>query len=175
MQIIPIKLEYHLEILTHKMYSVAEHLSTERRISFYFDDKLVSQKSVAPGDLLSDDDCISELVRNYCQNKSGVYADIFRNHSNKVSLTSKKMEAWVIDGGIEVKAIVIIEKECYTVSLVTKSGEDSFMGKFKAMDFSEVLEKLRIFSMMLGGVSDDLTRHIDELSSDKVAEWIKWK
>lgn len=171
----PIKVEYYLEIMKHSMKASANHHGDKREVKFFFDDKLVSTKVVPEGDLLSDDDCISEIVENYCKNNVGVYADIFKRHSDKVSLVAKTVEVALDLYGIEVFVHVTVEKERYIVELTANNGDDRFVGTFKSVNFSEVLEKVRLFTSSLEGISVNLTEHISEISSDKIEEWIKWQ
>lgn len=171
----PTKIEYVFKIREHTMKASAEHLELARRITFYFDDKIVSEKAVPPGDFYTDDDCISELVKNYCKNQQGVYADLFRLHSDKVHLTSRILEFEIDNYGIKMNARVIVEKNKYHFEVSGADDADSFSGTFKADNFSEVLEKVRIFTTMLGGISESFSSHIDELSNDKVEVWIKWE
>lgn len=173
--IIPIKIEYQFQINNHTMRASAEHLELARRITFYFDDKIVSEKAVPPGDFYTDDDCISELVENYCRNQTGVFADLLKRHSDKVHLTAKKLEFLIDNYGIKMNASVVVEKGVYHFEVNGAEGVDAFSGTFKADNFSEVLEKVRIFTSMLGGISESFSKHIDELSNDKVEEWIKWE
>lgn len=175
MDIKPVKVAYNLEILNHKMMAKVKHLDDGRQISFYYDDKLVSEKKLPAGDLLSDDDCISEIVLEYSENNTGLFADIFRNHSDKVSLVSKLIEVIIEIYGLQIDVRVGIEKEKYIVKLSANDGNDTFVGTFKALNFSEVLEKTRIFTSTLEGVSTALADNINEISSDKVEERIKWK
>lgn len=174
-KITPLMTEYTLQIKEHTMRACAEHLELARRITFYFDDKIVSEKAVPAGDFLTDDDCISELVENYCRNQTGVYADLFKRHSDKVNLVSKKIDFAIENYGIKMTAHVVVEKEKYHIDVKDDVGSDSFSGTFKADNFSEVLEKVRIFTSTLSGISDDFSNHISELSNDKVEAWIKWK
>lgn len=173
-KITPIKIMYNLVILNHTMCAVAEHFEEFRKITFYFDDKIVSEKAIPPGDFLTDDDCISELVENYCKNKVGVYADLFKNHSDKVHLKDKILEFKIENYGITMFAHVTVEKNRYIIKVNGNNGEDVFSGSFKSENFSEVLEKVRIFTGTLVGISESFSSHINELSSDKVEEWIKW-
>ena len=173
--IIPQKVEYDLVVLNHTMRAVAEHLELARKITFYFDDKVVSEKAVPPGDYLSDDDLISELVENYCKSQNGVYADIFRRHSDKVHLVSKKLEFLIENYGIKMAATVIIEKNIYRIHVDGNNGDDTFSCIFRAVNFSEVLEKVRVFTNTIEGISDSLSMHISELATDKVEQWIKWE
>lgn len=172
--IIPVRVEYNFTILNHKMKASAEHLELARKITFYFDGKIVSEKAVPPGDFLTDDDCISELVEAYCKNTVGVYADIFKRHSDKVHLTSKTLDFELEYYGIKMLAHVLVEKEKYTFNVVGNDGADSFSGTFKSANFSEMLEKVRIFTSTLVGISETFSDNIDELSNDKVEQWIKW-
>ena len=175
MEIIPVKQEYDFTVMQHTMRAVAEHKIDSREISYYFDQKLVAKKILPRGSFLTDDDYIADIVAEYMKNNTGVYADIFRYHSDKVLLVSKSMELQLENNGIIINVQVLVRKEDYSLKLITQSGDDSFAGTFKATSFSEVLEKIRIFIGFLEGVSDDLTENIDKLSSDKVEEWIKWK
>jgi len=173
--ITPIKIEYILQIKEHVLKASAEHLENARKITFYFDDKVVSQKSIAPGDFLTDDDCISELVENYCKNQTGVYADLFRRHSDKVHLVAKTLDFVIENYGIIMNAHVTVEKGRYLIEVKGNNGEDVFAGTFRSENFSEVLEKVRIFTSTLTGISESFSAHINELSNDKVEEWIKWE
>jgi len=171
----PIKIEYNLQIKEHTMKASAEHLELARRITFYFDNKIVSEKAVPPGDFLTDDDCISELVENYCKSQTGVYADLFRRHSDKVHLVSKTLDFEIENYGLKMYAHVTVEKGKYIIEVSGNEGEDVFSGTFKSENFSEVLEKVRIFTATLVGISESFSSHINELSNDKVEEWIKWE
>jgi len=172
--ITPLKIEYNLRIKEHKLKASAEHLELARRITFYFDDKIVSEKAVPPGDFMTDDDLISDLVSNYCKNQVGVYADLFMRHSDKVHLVSKTLDFLIENYGIRMFAHVIVEKDKYIIEVKGNNEEDVFSGTFKAQNFSEVLEKVRIFTSTLVGISESFSSHINELSNDKVEEWIKW-
>ena len=97
----PLKMEYLFQINEHTMKASAEHLELARRFTFYFDDKIVSEKAVPAGEFYTDDDCISELVENYCKNKSGVYADLFSRHSDKVKLARPDHHGFAGDHGRE--------------------------------------------------------------------------
>lgn len=174
-KITPLKIEYVMKIKEHVMRASAEHLELARRITFYFDDKVVSEKAVPAGDFFTDDDCISELVRNYCKSTTGVYADLFSRHSDKIHMVAKKLEFLIENYGIKMNAYVTIENGKYSIEVNGGGDEaDTFSGKFKADNFSEVLEKVRIFTSTLGEISENFSSHISELSNDKVEEWIKW-
>lgn len=173
--ITPLKIAYNLQVKEHTMRAVAEHLELVRRITFYFDDRVVAEKNIEPGDFLTDDDCISEIVRNYCRNAQGVYADLFSRHSDKVQLVSKTLDFSIENYGLIMLAHVTVEKGRYFITVESGDGVDTFSCTFKAENFSEVLEKVRIFTNTLEGVSNSFSSHINELSSDKVEEWIRWK
>lgn len=172
--ITPIKIEYNFRINNHVLKASAEHLEEARKITFYFDERIVSERELPPGDFLTDDDCISELVENYCKNNTGVLADLFKNHSDKVHLTSKTMDFRIEYYGTEINANVIVQKDNYYIRVVGNNGADAFNGNFKSSSFSEVLEKVRIFTSTLEGISEGFSSHINELSNDKVEAWIKW-
>lgn len=173
-KMIPIKVEYDFFMKNHRMKAVAEHLELERKFTFYFDEKVVSEKIVPSGDFLTDDDCIRELVENYCKNHTGVYADLFKRHSDQVHLVSKTIEFVIESFGIHLQTYVTVEKGKYSFKVNENNGEDVFSGSFRAENFSEVLEKVRIYTSILGEISTTFSENIDELSNDKVEEWIKW-
>jgi hypothetical protein len=174
MKIIPIKTEYYFKIKQHKMRAVAEHGEEQRELFYYFDDKLVSKKAIPEGEFLTDDDFIREILEEYCKHHGGVYADIFNNHSDMVFLERKNVEVLVENYEVVINAKIRQEKNHYQVILSANNGEDTVSGDFKATNFSDVLEKLRIFINTLEGVSAELSQNIDELSNDKVLERIEW-
>lgn len=175
MEIVPIKQEYIFTVLNHTMHAVAEHKNDKRYLSYYFDDKLVAQKEIEGGDYYTDDDCICEVVDDYRKNNKGVYADLFNRHTDKIQLTTKLLEVNLVNSGIIINAKVKIVKEYYEIELATESGEDKFSGRFRAAGFSEVLEKMRLFTRTMEGVSDELAQNISILSNDKIEEIIRWK
>lgn len=175
MDIIPVRQEYTFSITTHTMKAVADHKNNERHLSYYFDEKLVATRVVEGGDFYTDDDCITEVVEDYRKNKKDVYADLFNRHIDKIKLTSKTLEVDLVNFGIVIKARVKIVKDFYEIELYTDNGDNSFSGKFKAADFSEVLEKMRLFTNTLESVSSDLAQNINILANDKIEEVIKWK
>lgn len=174
MTIEPQRLEYHLEVLNHTMKAVVLHLEKERKMSFYFDDKLVSERDVEKGSILTDAECINDLVVNYSKKNVGVFADIFKNHTDKVKLDAKIIEVKLVNFGIEILAKVTVEKDRYIMELSANNDQDKFLGTFASASFSDALEKLRLFTSTLEGVNENLTENISALSTDKVEEWIKW-
>ena len=127
------------------------------------------------GDYYTDDDCIREVVDDYKKNKTDVYSDLFNHHIDKIALTKKIIEVDLVNYGIVIKAKVKIVKYYYEIELFTDGGDNKFCGKFKASDFSEVLEKMRLFTSTLGEVSSELAQKITILSNDKIEEIIKWQ
>lgn len=65
--------------------------------------------------------------------------------------------------------------EKYHIEVKGANSIDSFTGTFQAVNFSEALEKVRIFTSTLSDISDDFSSHISELANDKVEAWIKWE
>lgn len=175
MEIKPIKQEYVFSVMNHTMRAVAEHKNDKRYLSYYFDDKLVATRERAGGEYYTDDDCIREVVDDYRKNNTGVYADLFNRHTDKIFLQEKLLEVELINNGIVLKAKVKIIKDYYEIELATDNGNNQFNGKFKAADFSEVLEKMRLFTYTLEGVSSELAQKISILSNDKIEEVIKWQ
>lgn len=175
MEIVPIKQEYDFSIGKHTMRAVAEHTDAIRKLSYYFDQKLVATKEISGGDYYTDDDCIREVIEEYKQRSTGAYADIFNNHIDRVYLVTKMLEVNLVNYGIVLNAKVKITKDTYEIDLRTDSGDNQVSGKFKAADFSEVLEKMRLFTNTLEGVSAELAQKISILANDKIEEVIKWQ
>lgn len=175
MEIIPVKQEYTFSVATHTMRAVVEHVNNKRHLSYFFDQKLVATKDVEGGEYYTDDDCITEVVEDYKKNRTDVYADLFNNHADKITLTSKIIEVDLNNYGIIIKAKVKIVKDFYEIELHTDGEENSFQGKFKAADFSEVLEKMRLFTSTLGDVSAELAEKINILSNDRIEKSIRWQ
>ncbi|MCQ2520372.1 MAG: hypothetical protein MJ107_07570 [Lachnospiraceae bacterium] len=175
MDIIPVRQEYVFSVASHTMRAVAEHIDDKRHLNYYFDEKLVVTKIIEDGDYYTDDDCISEVVEEYRKSKKDVYSDLLNRHIDKIVLTSKSLEVKLVNYGIVINAKVKIVKDYYEIELNTDNEENSFNGKFKASDFSEVLEKMRLFTSTLSGVSSELADKINILSNDKIEEIVKWK
>lgn len=175
MEIVPVKQEYIFTIAKHTMRSVVEHVGDKRKMDYYFDQKLVETKYAPGGDFYTDDDCIHEVVENYRKNNTNVYSDILNRHIDKIALAAKLIEVDLVNYGIVIKAKVKIIKDFYEIEFQTDNGENQFSGKFRAADFSEVLEKMRLFTNTMEGVSAELAQKIDILSNDKIEEIIKWQ
>lgn len=175
MEIIPVRQEYIFSVLNHTMRAVVEHVGNKRHLSYFFDQKLVATKEMDSGDYYSDDDCIREVVDDYRKNKTDVYSDLFNRHMDKITLTKKILEVDLVNYGLVIKAQVEIVKDYYEINLYTDGGDNQFTGKFKAENFSEVLEKMRLFTNTLEGVSQELALKINILSNDKIEEVIKWQ
>ena len=175
MEIVPRRQEYVFSVMKHTMRAVVEHEKDKRNLSYYFDEKLVATKVTEGGEYYTDDDCIREVVDDYRKNNTGVYADLFNRHSDKIFLNEKHLEVDLVNYGIVIKSKVKIVKDYYEIELATDNGDNYFSGKFKAVNFSEVLEKMRLFTNTLEGVSSELAQKISILSNDKIEEVIKWQ
>lgn len=175
MDIIPVKQEYIFSVTKHTMRAVCEHKDNKRYLSYYFDQKLVETKTIDGGEYYTDDDCIREVVEDYSKNNTNVYSDMFNRHIDKITLMEKHLEVDLVNFGIVIKAKVKIIKDYYEIELLANDGNDRFSGRFKALDFPEVLEKMRLFINTLGSVSTELAQNISILSNDKIEEVIKWQ
>lgn len=174
MEVRPIKQEYILAVANHSMRAVVLHKNNERQLSYYFDDKLITEKSMSGGQCYTDSDCIREVVDEYKKNNKGIFADLLNYHIDKVRLVSKLVELELINFGIPIKAVTKIIKDYYEVEIALKDGTDIFRGRIKADNFPEVLEKFRMFINTLEGVNAELTQNITLLSNDKIEEAIDW-
>jgi hypothetical protein len=85
------------------------------------------------------------------------------------------MEVLIENYGVNISVTIAETANQYDITMSTEDGCNTISGKFKASNFSEVLEKLRIFINTLEGVSDVLSQNINEFSNDKVMEKIKWQ
>lgn len=171
----PINIKYVSEIKDHILKVNVEHLELARRFSFYFDDKLVTEKAVGPGEFFTDDDCIKDMVQNYCLNNKGALADLFANHVDRVRLVEKYLEFIIENYGVRMRAYVSEKKDQYKVNVKAEGNSDEFSCTITASNFSDVLEKVRIFTSTLSNISDNFSNNIDELANDKVEEWIDWQ
>lgn len=175
MEVKPIKQEYVFSVEKHTMRAVIMHENNSRQVMFYFNDRLVSQKTVPGGEYYTDDQCVSEIVDAYRKNNVGVYADLFNHHADKIHLTAKIIEFDISNYGITAKASAKIVKDFYEVTMTTEDGNDVISGKIRANNFSEVLEKIRMFMYFLDGMSSEASKNITLLSSDKIREFISWE
>lgn len=175
MEIVPVRQEYVFSVISHTMKAVVDHVNDERHLNYFFDDKLVATKIMAGGEYYTDDDCIKEVVDDYKKNKKDVYADLFNNHMDKIRLAEKRLELNLVNFGIVLNTKVKIVKDYYEIDITTGDGDDQFHGKFKATDFSEVLEKMRLFINVMEGVSAEFAQNISLLSNDKIAARIDWQ
>lgn len=175
MNIIPKKITYYFKVKQHTMRAVAEHAESEREISYFFDEKLVSKKTIPSGTILKDDDFIRDILEEYCNHNNGLYADLFNNHSDMVRLEMKITEVVIESFEIVINVTIREEKNRYQVILSANDGEDRVVGDIKATNFSDVLEKLRIFINTLTSMSTELSQNLDELNDDKVMERIRWQ
>ena len=174
-QVQPILNEYLLTVANHSMRASVEHLELARRFSFYFDDKLVSEKALPAGDFLTDDDCIQELVDNYCKTQVGVYADVLKHHSDQVHLVSRTLKFTMKHFGISIDSSVVIQNQHYQIEMSVNNGQDTFSSSFQSESFSDVLEKFRFFTSIMENVNSNLSANIDQISNDKIEQWFKWK
>ena len=100
---------------------------------------------------------------------------MFKRHSDKVHLVSKTMDFLIENYGINLPVHITVEKGKYSFEIIGNNGDDVFSGTFRSENFSEVLEKVRISTGILTELSKDFSININELSNDKVEEWIKWE
>lgn len=175
MEIVPVRQEYVFSVISHTMKAVVDHVNDERHLNYFFDDKLVATKIMVGGEYYTDDDCIKEVVDDYKKNKKDVYSDLFNNHVDKIRLAEKRIELNLVNFGIVLNTKVKIVKDYYEIDITTGDGDDQFHGKFKATDFSEVLEKMRLFINVMEGVSAEFAQNISLLSNDKIAARIDWQ
>lgn len=175
MEIVPLRQEYIFSVTSHAMRAVVEHVEGKRKLSYFFDQKLVQTRWIEGGAYYTDDDCIREVVDEYRKSKTDVYADLLNRHTDKILLVTKLIEVDLVNYGIVLRTKVKIVKDYYELELFTEGGENQFSGRFKAADFSEVLEKMRLFTSTLEGVSLELAQKINILSNNEIEKVIKWQ
>ena len=174
MNLIPIKTEYNFEVMKHTARALLEHIDGNRKASYFFDDKLVSERVVPDGDVMTDDDCIADMLSEYSKNNTGVYADLYSKHADKIHLINKIVSVKVEEGPILVSLDVKCEKNSYTFSLVTNGGKDKIACKMEAADFSEAYEKARLLLHGMENMNSEISKHINEFTNDQIREIIKW-
>lgn len=173
-KIIPESLEYNFKVVNHAARATLEHIAGVRKVSYYFDDKLIGEKAIPGGELLTDDDCIVDIVQEYSSANKGVYADLVNNHSEIITLLNKKLRLTVEAGMFTVKFTSLWEKGFFSFSVTSNEGKDTIDCRIEATDFLEAFEKARFLLYGMESMSGEITKHISELASDKVMEFIKW-
>lgn len=173
-KIIPESLEYKFKIVNHTAKASLVHVAGVRKVSYYFDDKLIDEKVVPGGELLSDDDCIVDIVQEYAKTNTGVYADLFNNHADRINLLSKTMTLTVESGMFKVHFASTWEKGFFSFSVNSNEGKDTINCKIEANDFLEAYEKARFLLYGMENMNGEIAKHFSELASDKIMEIIKW-
>lgn len=177
MNLIPVKMKYTADVKGHALCVNVEYFELYRIFDFYFDNKKVSSKTVQnSSDTLyqNDDVKINEMIKEYCENKKDIFTDIFVRHADSVKLISKELQLKILDGFVELIVDVIVKENLYNISTHTKDNTGKFTGEFVANSFSEVLEKLRLFSGVLGDSNKELGKYIDSFSHDNIKEKYEW-
>lgn len=175
MKIIPELTEYNFEIMKHTAKAMVEHIAGVRKASYFFDDKLIGERTVEDGGIMTDDDCIADIMSEYCKNNKGVYADIYSKHADKIQLVNKLVHLKIDSGAFVVDFSAKCEKGVFTFSITTSSGRDRIVCRMEANDFLEAFEKSRFLLYGMEGMNEEISKHINELARDEIMEIIKWK
>lgn len=175
MKIIPEITEYNFEVMNHTARASLEHIAGVRKASYYFDEKLVGERVVPDGSLMTDDDCIADIVSEYSRNNKGVYADIYSKHADKIQLVNKMIHFKVDSGLFVVNCSVKCEKGFITFSLTRNGGNDRVACRIEANDFLEAFEKARLLLFGMESMNMEIAKHINKLAKDEIMEIIKWK
>lgn len=173
-KIIPESLEYNFKIVNHTAKASLVHVAGVRKVSYFFDENLISEKVIPGGELLSDDDCIAGIVQEYAKTNTGVYADLFNNHADRINLLSKTMNLTVEFGMFKVYFTSTWEKGFFSFSVNSNEGKDTINCKIEANDFLEAYEKARFLLHGMESLNGEIAQHISELADDKIMEAIKW-
>ena len=173
-KIIPESLKYNFKIVNHTAKVLLEHVAGVRKVSYYFDNKLIDEKVVPGGELLSDDDCIDDIVQEYAKTNTGMYADLFNNHKDRINLLSKTMKLTVESGMFKVNFTSTWEKGFFSFSVTSNEGKDTINCKIEANDFLEAYEKARFLLYGMESMNGEIAQHISELANDKIMKVIKW-
>lgn len=175
MNIKPVKTEYLLESMGHKLTAILEHKDDVRLITYSFEDRIVTEKEVENGSYWTDDDYIRKVAESYFVEHKGVLQDLFDNHADKIVLKEKTSSFVLDNSGFEIDLTVREVKGVFEVQISSMGGADVLCGKFSADNEAESLEKLRIFLNTMQGINKELTANINEFTNDKVEEYIKWE
>lgn len=173
-KIIPEVLEYDFQITKHTAKAILEHVAGVRKVSFYFDEKLIGDKVIPDGNPLTDDDCIVDIMREFSKTNTGVYADLFRYHSDKITLVCKKIRIKVESGPFRVYFSSTRKKGIVSFSLTTNDGKDKIECQMEANDFMDAFEKSRYLLFGMETMNEKIAKNISELADDKVMEIINW-
>lgn len=177
MDFIPVKLIYIANIQGHDLNVTVQYFKAHKSFDFYFQDKKISSKIIkSEGEALyqKDDVIIDEMIKEYCKNNKGLFTDIFSKHADKVRLKSKEVDAIIREGFIEMNVNFIVKKSLYSITACTNDKSGKFSCQLKADSFSEVLEKLRLFSGVLGSSNAKLGTYIDSFSHDEIKDNFQW-
>lgn len=172
--IIPESLEYSFKILKHVAKASLEHIAGVRKVTYCLDDKVIAEKVVPDGELLTDDDCIADIVSDYAKNNNGVYADLFNNHTDVINLVSKTLKVTIESGMFKLNFSSTWEKGFFSFSVISNDGKDTINCRIEANDFLEAFEKARFLLYGMESMNGEITKHISELANDKIMEIIKW-
>ena len=175
MKILPIRTEYNFEIVNHTAKASLEHIAGVRKVEYYFDDKLVGGRTVPDGDIVTDDDCIVDIITDYSMNNVGVYADLFKHHSDKIKLICRQADFQLEQSSIVCNVSFTNQKGFYSIDATTNGGKDRLTWTIEASDFSEAFEKARMILYGLECLNTEVTNNISALTNDLVLERIKWK
>lgn len=174
MKLIPVKTEYNFEIMGHSGKAHLEHVAGVRNVEFSFDGKLVGSRAVPDGELITDDDCIADILSDYSKNNKTVYADIYSRHKDKVKLVNKIVSVKIDTVAFLVDLTVKCEKNLYTLTMTTNEGKDKIACIMEAHDVSEAFEKSRMLLYGMENLNEEISAHINELASDEIREIFSW-
>lgn len=177
MEFIPVKMIYTAIVQGHTLVAQVHYFESYRSFDFFFNDKSVSSKVIQNDEgtiYKKDDEAIDEMIKEYCKNNKDLFTDIFVRHADKVKLKSKEVEVILREGFIEMTVNFLVKKNKYIVTANTKDDENKFICEIAAKNFSEVFEKIRLFSATLGKANEKLVKYIDSFAHDNIKDSYDW-
>lgn len=177
MEFVPVKMIYTAVVQGHSLCARVHYFESYRVFDFYFNENNIASRTVHNDEGVvyqKDDETITDMIRDYCSKNNNLFKDIFVRHSDKVKLVSKEVEVIISEGFVEMTVNVVIRKGKYVVTATTSDDDNKLICEVGADSFSEVFEKLRIFSGVLGVANQKLVSYIDLFSHDDIKESYEW-
>lgn len=170
-----VKTEYTFEYNQNKIIVAVEHDSDSRQVNVFFNGKCVKQSHIQIDSNTSDAECIHLVTQDFIKSTVDKYTDIVKNHSDRIYLISKHTRLCCENWGITALMSAHITKGNYLLRVEISDTGDYIESSIKANNFSEALEKMRLCSSFISGLSSEFTAHFDQMSTDRLLDAFQWK